>query len=95
MRRYILPIVLALTTGLAMPVIARADDDDIGRILHGFVVPQVHGFAWDHDDDRPSRLGYRIRHHDDDRRDRWDDDDDDDRRGRWRYDDDDDDDDDD
>ena len=89
MTRHRFLLALAATASLALPGAALADDDDdVTRILRGFVVPQFHGPVWDRDDDR--RWDYRYRIRDDD--DRWDDEDDDedDRRDRWGDDDDDD-----
>ncbi|MFC3169671.1 hypothetical protein [Paracoccus fontiphilus] len=91
MTRHCLLLALAAGASLAIPGAALADDDDVGRILRGFIAPGFHVPGWDRDDDN-RRWGYshRIRHDDDDRWDDDDDDDDDDRRGRRGDDDDDD-----
>lgn len=88
MTRHRFLLALAATASLALPGAALADDDDdVTRILRGFVVPQFHGPVWDRDDDRRWDYRYRIRDDDDNR---WDDEDDDedDRRDRWGDDDD-------
>ena len=87
MTKHRLLLALATTASLALPGAALADDDDVSRILRGFVAPPFHEAFWDRDDDHRWGYGYRIRHDDDDR---WDDDDEDDRRGQWGDDDDDD-----
>ena len=89
MTKHSLLLALATTASLALPGAALADDDDVSRILRGFVAPQFHGAFWDRDDDHRWGYSYRIRQDDDDDdEDRWDDDDD--RRDRWGDDDDDD-----
>lgn len=93
MTKHSLLLALAATASLAVPGAALADDDDVGRILRGFIAPGFHVPGWDRDDDDHRwGYGYRIRQDDDDDDDddRWNDDDD--RRGRWDDDDDDDDD---